>query len=614
MASALSPSDPSSFSRPDLCLVKALHIDLRVDFEKHILLGKVTLKVERKLTHVDSLILDTRELKIHKVTNTTTGEKLTYTLDDPLLSFGSKLEINLGKTNETNLTVCVEYETSSSSTALQWLEPEQTAGKRQPYLFSQCQAIHARSMLPCQDSPGVKMPYTATVTASSQLTALMSAVKTASQTLPGDASSTAHNFEQKVPVPSYLIAIVVGALESRKIGPRSKVWCEKEMVDAAAYEFAETEKMLATAEGLCGPYVWGIYDLLVLPPSFPYGGMENPCLTFVTPTLLAGDRSLAAVVAHEITHSWTGNLVTNKSPEDFWLNEGHTVFVERKIAGRMVNEQLRHFEALGGWTDLQEQVRVFGEDHPFTELVPNLTGVDPDDAFSTVPYEKGSSLLMYLEEKLGGPAVFEPFIRAYIDNFKYQSITTTDWKEFLFSFFKDKVELLNEVDWQAWFHGRGMPPVKPTFDMTLANECAALQQHWVSSTEDLSKFNQDDLINMSPFQVKEFLSQLLSQLPLPTKKIEKMQAVYKFNEVRNSEIRFRWLRLCLKARQEEAIARALEFVNEQGRMKFVRPIYRDLIAWELSREQAVDNYKQQASSMHSLTAAMVGKDLKLVNS
>jgi leukotriene-A4 hydrolase len=214
-------------------------------------------------------------------------------------------------------------------------------------------------MFPCQDTPSVKVTYTAELTVPRELTALMSAVPTGSHEVPNDNSKKVFTFEQKVPVPSYLVAIAVGALESRQIGPRSYVWSEKEVIDQAADEFAQTEEMLQTAESLCGPYVWGRYDLLVLPPSFPYGGMENPCLTFVTPTLLAGDRSLANVIAHEICHSWTGNLVTNHNWEHFWLNEGFTVFIERKIASRLVDEKMRHFHCIGGWKALINSVLFF---------------------------------------------------------------------------------------------------------------------------------------------------------------------------------------------------------------------------------------------------------------
>lgn len=610
---ALSSNDPSSFSRPEDHLLVSIHLQLTVDFSNHVLKGSATLDFDKKNATAKSLVLDTRDLNIKKVSCKITGTVLEFSVEKPVSSLGSKFEIQLPAKVADRFGVVIEYETSPQCTALQWLKPEQTAGGKHPYLFSQCQAIHARSLLPCQDTPSVKTPYTAKITCGSALTALMSAIPEGSEPHSEETESKVHSFKQPVPIPSYLIAIVVGALESRKIGPRSKVWSEKEMVDAAAYEFAETEKMIATAEKFLGPYVWGVYDLLVLPPSFPYGGMENPCLTFVTPTLLAGDRSLADVVAHEISHSWTGNLVTNSTWEHFWLNEGHTVFVERKIVGRMRGPASRHLEALGGWKDLLYQVGVFGAEHPYTKLVVDLKGVDPDDAFSSIPYEKGSTLLMYLEQKLGGPEAFEPWLLAYINKFKYKSLTTEEWKSFLYEFFKEKKSILDEVDWDAWFNKPGMPTVKLDYDSSLADACVDLYQRWSkASDDDLKLFTADDLKSFNSYQIKEFLAGLLEKPELPESKISRMEELYKFNGVKNSEVRFRWLRLCLKAKVKSAIPLALQFVTEQGRMKFVRPIYRDLYNWQEARDEAIATYQKNKGQMHNLTATMVGKDLKLV--
>ncbi|XP_013388394.1 leukotriene A-4 hydrolase [Lingula anatina] len=604
----LSPGDPSSFSRPEYCVVVHLHLNWDVNFDKKILNGSVELDLEKKKTDVDVVILDSKDLTIHRITDVETGQELKYSLGKPVGAFGSKLEIQLPRVKDKKLKIKIEYECSPEASALQWLTPEMTAGKKHPYLFSQCQAIHSRSIVPCQDTPSAKFTYTAKVTAPKDLTVLMSAVR---QEGSGKGS---HEFVQKVPIPSYLIAIVVGALESRKIGPRSHVWTEKEMIKEAEYEFAETEQFLKTAENLLGPYVWGVYDLLVLPPSFPYGGMENPCLTFVTPTLLAGDRSLADVVAHEISHSWTGNLVTNKDPEHFWLNEGHTVFVERKITGSMGPPHLRDFKMDSGWDTLRYAIDVFGEKSPLTHLVPDLTGIDPDDAFSSVPYEKGSTLLYYLEQQLGGPDVFEPFLRKYIENFKNQSITTDDWKKFLYNYFSDKVDILDAVDWKAWFNTPGMPPVKPKYNLSLLEPCIKLSQRWAKAEdEDVEKFTDEEWKNLTSIQIPKFLSLLMNEEPMSLEKIERMAVLYGLNKVKNSEIRFLWLRLCIKARYLPAVSRALEFVNEQGRMKFVRPIYRDLYGWEAVRKETVANFLKHRSQMHNIASTMVGKDLHIAD-
>lgn len=603
----LSPDDPSSFSRPSECRVNALDLVWDIDFIKSIINGTAYLDVEKSSPSVDRLILDTRKLDIHRVFCRESGNNLLYDVDETVDIFGSKLEVKLPTDEKLKLTIGIDYSTSRESEALQWLSPEQTAGKRQPYLYSQCQAIHARSVVPCQDSPAVKFPYTAKVTVPKEVIALMSACRNGYSISRSDNSKKVFFFKQPIPIPSYLIAIVVGDLESRDIGPRTKVWSEREMVDSAAFEFSETEAMLQTAESLLGPYVWGQYDLLILPPSFPYGGMENPCLTFVTPTLLAGDQSLANVIAHEIAHSWTGNLVTNSNHEHFWLNEGHTTFIERKICAQLGSgEPLRCLLAMIGWRNLDNYVTEKGPKHFYTMLVPFLVGVDPDDAFSCVPYEKGFALLFYLEGLLGGPSVFEPFLRAYIEQFMFKSIDTNQWKQFLFSFFQDQEETLNSVDWDAWLYCPGMPPVNLHFDNNLLAEIYQLSQNWSTArNNDLDQFSAQDLDKFSTQQKEEFFNQLLLQESFSIQKISYMERIYQMFSVRNCEVRFKWLRLCIRAKWPEAIPHAFDFINSQGRMKFVIPVYRELYAWEATQVQTIENYQNHRHEMHPVTAKML---------
>ncbi|XP_042325511.1 leukotriene A-4 hydrolase [Sceloporus undulatus] len=608
----MAEGDPSSFAAPDSCRAHHLRLRCRVDFEAKALRGTAALTVRAEQDRLKALVLDTKDLTIHNVL--VDRQEAQFALGQRHSFKGAPLEITLpfelGKGQD--VIIEISFETSPRSSALQWFTPEQTSGKRHPFLFSQCQATHCRAVLPCQDTPSVKLTYYAEISVPNELVALMSAKRDGDLPDPEDSTRKIYRFIQNVPIPCYLIALVVGALESREIGPRTLVWAEKELVDKSAYEFAETEAMLKTAEDLAGPYVWGQYDLLVLPPSFPYGGMENPCLTFVTPTLLAGDRSLSNVIAHEISHSWTGNLVTNKTWEHFWLNEGHTVYLERRIGGRLFGEQFRHFQALGGWRELQNTINTLGNTNPVTNLIPSLKEVDPDVAYSSVPYEKGFALLLYLEQLLGGPDVFIGFLRRYIQQFAYKSITTEDWKNFLYSYFKDKVDLLNKVDWNAWMNTPGMPPVKPTYDMTLSDACVSLSQRWIKATEsDLSSFSSADIKELSSHQLIEFLALLLLENPLPVSHLRRMQEVYDFNAVNNSEIRFRWLRVCIQATWEDAIPLALKMATEQGRMKFTRPLFKDLYKFEKSRDQAISAFQQHKTSMHPVTAMLVAKDLGL---
>uniref|UniRef100_A0A8B9GNB8 Leukotriene A-4 hydrolase n=1 Tax=Astyanax mexicanus TaxID=7994 RepID=A0A8B9GNB8_ASTMX len=547
--------------------------------------------------------LDTKDLKIFKVS--ANGQAAKFELGAQHGFKGSPLEITLPfeLSRGQHVIVEVEYETSPSASALQWLSPAQTAGKKHPYLFSQCQATHCRTMVPCQDTPSVKHTYYAQVSVPKELIAVMSAVRDGQEADPTDSSRVIYRFRQPVGSHSLFFSVVC-SVSCREIGPRSRVWSEKEHVDQAAFEFTETETMLKTAESLAGPYVWGQYDLLVLPPSFPYGGMENPCLTFVTPTLL--------VIAHEISHSWTGNLVTNKTWEHFWLNEGHTVYLERMIGRAMEGEQFRQFKAIGGLKELQEAVHQFGANNAATNLVVNLEGVNPDECFSCVPYEKGFALLYHLEELMGGPEVFMGFVKSYIQMFAYSSVTTEQWKDYLFTYFKDKVDILNKVDWNGWMHTPGMPPFKPQYDTTLADACNALAQRWTKAKDaDLSGFSEADIKQLSSHQLIEFLALLLLQDPLPTSHVKRMQEVYKFNSINNSEIRCRWLRLCVKSEWEDAVPLALKMATEQGRMKFTRPLFRDVYNFAKFRDEAVKVFKEHRNEMHSVTAMLVAKDLKV---
>lgn len=603
----LSPLDPSSFSRPELALVTDIKLALTVDFKKHIFHGSADLTVKKVDPDVTEIVLDSKGLKIAAIYEIDLDKPVTFDLSKPVGEFGSKLTVELPPKEGKIYTLSVRYETQPNASGLQWLEPEQTAGKEFPYVFSQFQAVHARSVIPCQDTPAVKATYTALITAPSGLTVVMSSPRHQQKETP---DSTNFFFVQKVPIPSYLIAIAVGALESRQIGPRSHVWAEKEIIEEAAYEFADTEKQLQKAEEICGPYVWGIYDLLVLPPSFPFGGMENPCLTFVTPTLLAGDRSLANVVAHEIAHSWTGNLVTNRNFEHFWLNEGFTMFVERKIIGHLTSPQEQDFQALCGTGELRETIDHLGEDNPLTCLVVDLEHVHPDDSFSRVPYEKGHTFLRYLEIVVGGPSVFEPFLRIYFDAYKYKSLDTEEFKAFFKSYFKE-TPCTEKIDWDTWLYQPGMPPVIPAYDRTLIEVCITYKKRWLEWEENVEEppFNNSDLKKLSSSVRIQLLQEIFEGPPQTISKLQAIEKVFGFDSVKNSEIKFRWLRIGLKARWEKKIAVTLDWINEIGRMKFVRPLYRDLYNWEEAREQGIENFKQNRHTMMHVCAYTVAKDL-----
>jgi len=532
--------------------------------------------------------------------------------------FGSALHIMLPSpvAEGGQFDVCVAYSTSPDSTALQWLAPEQTAGRQKPFVFSQCQAIHARSMLPCIDAPGAKSTYSARVTAPAWATVLMSALEAPPQGPPAPTSKKVFGWNQPVPTSTYLIALAAGDLASREISKRCRVWSEPSMVEAAAFEFSQTEDFLQTAEKLAGPYRWTRYDLLCLPPSFPYGGMENPCLTFVTPTLLAGDKSLADVVAHEIAHSWTGNLVTNATWTHFWLNEGWTKWFEQTIMTEIAGDD-RYFDlrASLGLQALKGSVAHYGPDHAFTCLVPPLEGVDPDDSFSSVPYEKGMHLLFHLQQRVGKPA-FLAFFRKYVDAFAFKNITTQDFRLFFEKEFADQPDKIAGIDWEAWFVQPGMLPVQPTYDLSLVDAVKELAADFIQDRVDQTKLQNPeyDFNSWNSLRQQLFLQELLqacSKSPLPVATLDKLDALYHLTGKKNSELRFKWVMMCLKCGKSDILADAAAFAVSQGRMKFVRPLYRALLDTSIpgGRELAIGTFAANRSLYHPICRKMVANDI-----
>ncbi|KAG1490726.1 hypothetical protein G6F46_008776 [Rhizopus delemar] len=609
--------DLSTQANIDQVKTTHVHLNWNVDFVGQILFGNVVLNLITLVDQVDKVILDTSYLNIQSVS--LEEHDLKFTVAERYASLGSALTIDLPKavaTSGTKFQIKIKYATTEKCTAVQFLQPEQTLGKKHPYLFSQSEPIHGRAMIPCQDSPSIKVTYSASVT--SPLPVVMSALRTGDEEA-GDGLKTYH-FEQRTTIPSYLIAIAVGNLVGREIGPRSTVWCEPQMIEQAAWEFSDTESFIATGEALLTPYEWGRYDLLVLPPSFPYGGMENPCLTFVTPTLLAGDKSAVNVIAHEIAHSWMGNLVTTNSWKHYWLNEGWTVFIERKILGRLHGEATRQFEALSGLKALKESVDLFGSDSPKTVLNPDLReGADPDDFFSKVPYEKGFNFLYQIEKVVGGPSVFEPYMKAYVENFASTSISTEDWKNFLFQYMEkvhgpSMIEKLNTIDFDAWINQPGMPPVDNAFDTTLADACLDLADRWNKARDEqsLAQFSSKDVENFSAGQKIVFLERLTDCTPLSHHAILKMDTLYQLTPNHNADLRLRWQQVCLMADYEPIYPQVVQFITQQGRMKFVRPLYRLLHQAKNGAQLAVDTYLQNKSFYHPIAAQLIEKDIGLV--
>jgi leukotriene-A4 hydrolase len=555
-AAATATRDPHSFSRPDEARVEHAALDLTVDFAKKQLTGMATLRV-RKQPDARVLVLDTAGLDVRKVTLQPGGGagEFKFGPEDPIK--GRALEIAL---HSETTGVTIEYASSPDARALQWLEPAMTAGKKHPFLLSQSQAILARSWVPIQDSPGVRFTYEATIRVPKELLAVMSAENPQAKNAQG-----IYNFRMPQPVPAYLLAIAVGDLEFRPFDSRSGVYAEPPVIESAASEFSDTPKMIAAAEELYGPYRWGRYDLLVLPPSFPYGGMENPRLTFLTPTVIAGDKSLVALIAHELAHSWSGNLVTNATWSDFWLNEGFTSYFEHRITEKLYGREHDDMLWLLDTTRMKEELATLPEKDQ--HLFVDLTGRDPDDAPGTV-YEKGSLFLRLLEQTVGREK-WDGFLRAYFDKFAFQPMTTVKFVEHLKA---NLPEVAGKVNIDEWIHGPGLPANAPVPQSEAFTKVEA-QASSFAAGGPAAAVNMD---GWSSHEKQHFIQSLPATIT--PQRMAELDQRFHFSDSGNSEVLSAWLEKSIDTRYKGAWPAIERFLTIQGRRKFLRPIYEKLAA------------------------------------
>ena len=587
--------DAHSFSNPDRVVVRHADLDLTVDFEKKSIRGTATLTVERAAPGSDPIVLDTRDLTIRGVEVSADGsrfEKADFALGEAKGTLGAPLTIQLPATVRK---VRVAYETSPSAGALQWLEPSQTAGKKHPFLFTQGQSILTRTWVPLQDTPGVRMTYSARVRTPKDLVAVMSAENDPNAKRDGD-----YTFEMKQAIPSYLIALAVGDIAFEPMGKRTGVYAEPSVVKAAAREFADTEKMIDAAERLYGPYRWGRYDLLVLPPSFPFGGMENPHLTFATPTIIAGDRSLVSLVAHELAHSWSGNLVTNATWRDFWLNEGFTTYVERRIVEEVFGRGRADMEAALGRQELEELIVELDDRDEVLNV--DLEGRDPDDAFSEVPYEKGALFVRQLEETFGRER-FDAWLRGYFDHFAFKSITTDDFKAYLRANLLDKhPDLAAKVPLDEWIHKPGLPASAPAPKSDAFAKVEAAAKQWIDGAVPAAK------VQSAAWTTQEWLH-FLKFLPakLEAERMTELDRTFKLTEAGNSEIAHQWLLMSIRNGYAPADARLEQYLIGIGRRKLIRPLYEELVKTPEGGKRALEIYAKARPGYHPLAVGTVDK-------
>jgi leukotriene-A4 hydrolase len=579
--------DVHSYANAEFVRVRHLNLDLKVVFEQQTIQGTAILTIEQSRRHPKQLILDSRALQIDETEVSPDGlkyQEARFSIGKTDKILGAPLRIDIAPDAKF---VRIRYSTDPTASALQWLYPEQTVGKQHPFLYTQSQAIHARSWIPLQDSPGIRVTYEAVVHAPAGLKALMGAAQASKSPDQND-----YRFVMDQPIPSYLIALAVGDLAFQATGPRTGVWAEPAIVQKAGAEFYDMEKMLEAAEKLYGPYRWTRYDVLVLPPSFPFGGMENPRLTFATPTIITGDKSLVSLVAHEMAHSWSGNLVTNATWSDFWLNEGFTVYIERRILEELYGPRRAEMEAALGYQDLQEELK---SNPPADQILHvNLAGRDPDEGATQIPYEKGALFLRQIETVFGRQR-FDPWLKAYFDHFAFQSITTAQSLEYLRTNLPavDSKTLphidARRIEVNEWVYQPGLPasarvPVSEAFqsvDLKLAD--------WLRGKKI-------DTVEWSTQEWLHFLRGLPEKLGLA--RMRRLDSSWRLTESANDEILDQWLLMAIRNGYEPAYPRLEEFLMTVGRRKYIKPLYE-----ALDRNRAAAIYEKARPMYHPITQA-----------
>ncbi len=586
--------DEHSYAQPDKVRTTDLALDLAIDFDKKTIGGTATYALDWLDKSATRLVLDTRDLTIDKAEGLGADgkwEPLKFALADKDKVLGSALTI---ETPNRPAKVRVSYTTSPEASGLQWLAPSMTEGKQTPFMFSQSQQIHARSWVPLQDTPQIRFTSSANVKSPANVMVLMSADNDPAAARDGD-----YSFKMPQKIPSYLLAIAAGDLVFKPIGERSGVWAEPAMVDKAVAEFDDTEKMIDAAEGLYGPYRWGRYDLLVLPPSFPYGGMENPRLTFATPTVIVGDKSLVSLIAHELAHSWSGNLVTFATDKDSWLNEGTTTYVQSRITEALYGRDMAAMEEVIDRDELKNEFESLDPKLQRLSLKPG-TLADPDDQSGATVYTKGAWFLQFLEKRFGRD-VFDPWLKGYFDHFAFQSITTAQFRDYLQANLIDKhpnVVTMQEVD--QWLFEPGIPGNAPKVESGKFSTVNAARIAWQGSAK------LPDKAITGAWGTQEWVH-FLEGMPetLKPEQLQQLDTAYHFTGTPNGEIAMRWYPLAERSGYAAAREEMGKFLERVGRRKLILPVYKALVATPDGLAFAEQVFAKAKPATHPITAGSV---------
>ncbi|MEQ7801405.1 M1 family metallopeptidase [Pedobacter sp. ASV1-7] len=592
---SLKTEDPHSFAQPSIAYVEHLDLDLKVDFEQQQLTGKASWTINNK-AKAKEIIFDDSKLNISKITLGKDEKEASYTYGPVVEYLGRALKVAI--TADTKL-INIYYTTDKEASALQWLNPQQTAGKKRPYLFTQSQSIAARSWVPCQDSPGIRFTYNAKVSVPKDLLALMSAENPQTKNSEG-----LYHFKQTHAIPSYLLALAVGDITFKSIDDRTGVYAEPSVLNKAVYEFADMGKMVHAAEKLYGPYRWGRYDLLVLPPSFPFGGMENPNLTFITPTILAGDRSLVSIICHELAHSWSGNLVTNSNWNDFWLNEGFTNYFERRIDEEIFGKREAEMQEVFARQALNAAIVDMGAESRDTWLQTDYTGRNPDEGTNDIAYEKGFFFLKTIEAAVGREK-FDAFLRGYFDANAFKSLNTAQFLDYLKkSLIKGDKSIEEKIDIDKWVYGPGIPTNVVAVGSERFKAIDALMAKWRKTgvVKGLSK----EIVSSN--EKRYFISQLPADLKAAD--MAALDAEFNFTGSHNTDVQLAWYTLAIRHHYNHANNNIKAYLLENGRMWHIIPLYKELMITPEGAKVARAIYKEARPNYHPMTYQAIDKLLK----
>lgn len=585
--------DSHTLSNAGAIKIKHLYLDVAVDPSKKEISGAATWHINNE-TNQKELILDSHELTIDSVK--ADRQSVRYFLDQPIPHVGQALHISLVPGNKQ---ITVFYRTSPSARALQWLEPQQTNDKKYPFLYTQSESIYARSWIPCPDGPGIRFTYSARIKVPRDLMALMSADNPNKKN-----DSGIYHFNMNIPVPAYLMALAVGDITFKKIDDRTGVYSEPGMIEKVRKEFDEVGKMVYTAEQLYGKYAWGRYDVLVLPPGFPIGGMENPKLTFCTPTVIAGDRSLVSLIAHELAHSWSGNLVTNATWNDFWLNEGFTVYFERRIMEKLKGKAYADMLWELGFQDLAVSVEDIGKTSNDTWLKLSLEGRDPDDGLTDIPYEKGSHFLKLLEKRVGRQN-FDKFLVNYFNSHAFKTITTEEFLVYLDkNLVKGNSKILSQKDINEWVYGPGIPANCPRAGMERFGKVDAERAKYLNGATAKN-------LTTSGWSTHEWLH-FLRKMPesITTKQMKELDDAFNFTATGNSEIADLWFIWAVRTGYTDAYGNMEKFLNSVGRRKFLEPLYGEMMKTPDNTVMARKLYNLYKNNYHPLAQERLNELMK----